>query len=48
MSTFFHPITIIGPNGEETIEALVDTEHLFVLDVDERAQRLVPKVRHLS
>ncbi|HEV8574137.1 MAG TPA: aspartyl protease family protein [Dehalococcoidia bacterium] len=25
MGTFFHPITLIGPAGEETIEALVDT-----------------------
>lgn len=32
MSTFFHPITLIGAAGEsETIEALVDTEHLFAL-----------------
>lgn len=29
MGTFFHPITIIGPNGEETVEALVDTGILF-------------------
>ena len=29
MGTFFHPITIIGPNGEQTIEALVDTTQLF-------------------
>src|SRR5437867_1782298 len=25
MGTFFHPITIIGPNGKESIDALVDT-----------------------
>ena len=29
MGTFFHPITIIGPNGEETVEALVDTGASF-------------------
>jgi len=31
MGTFFHPITIIGPNGEETIEALVDPSSLFAI-----------------
>ena len=32
MGTFVHPITVIGPSGAfETIEALVDTEHLFAL-----------------
>lgn len=32
MGTFFHPITLTGPNGaSETIEALVDTEHLFAV-----------------
>jgi predicted aspartyl protease len=25
MGTFFHPITIVGPDGEETVDALVDT-----------------------
>lgn len=25
MGTFFHPITIVGPDGEETVEALADT-----------------------
>lgn len=29
MGTFFHPITIVGPNGEETVEALVDASLLF-------------------
>jgi hypothetical protein len=29
MGTFFHPITIVGPNGEETVEALVDTGVMF-------------------
>jgi predicted aspartyl protease len=29
MGTFFHPITIIGPSGEETVEALVDTGSEF-------------------
>ena len=32
MGTFFHPITLIGPTGaSETLEALVDTEHMFAL-----------------
>lgn len=29
MGTFFHPITIVGPAGEETVEALVDTGASF-------------------
>src|SRR3990172_5720287 len=29
MGTFFHPITIIGPMGQETLEALVDTGASF-------------------
>jgi predicted aspartyl protease len=29
MGTFFHPITVIGPEGEETVEALVDTGASF-------------------
>jgi hypothetical protein len=29
MGTFFHPITIVGPAGEETVEALVDTDAMF-------------------
>lgn len=30
MGTFFHPITVIGPNGEsETLDALVDTGSTF-------------------
>ena len=29
MGTFFHPITIIGPGGQETVEALVDTGASF-------------------
>src|SRR5438309_1771168 len=29
MGTFFHPITLIGPAGEETIDALVDTGSTF-------------------
>jgi len=29
MGTFFHPITIIGPTGQETLEALVDTGASF-------------------
>lgn len=32
MGTFFHPITLIGPNGEaDTIDALVDTGILFAV-----------------
>lgn len=31
MGTFLHPITISGPNGEEAIEALVDTEAMFAV-----------------
>jgi hypothetical protein len=32
MTTFSHPITIIGQSGDsETIEALVDVDHLFAL-----------------
>ena len=31
MGTFFHPVTIVGPNGEETIDALVDTSILFAV-----------------
>jgi hypothetical protein len=31
MGTFFHSITIIGPHGEETVEALVDTARLFAV-----------------
>jgi predicted aspartyl protease len=40
MGTFFHPITIIGPNGEETIEALVDTGSLFAVIPAEALERL--------
>jgi predicted aspartyl protease len=29
MGAFIHPITIVGPNGEETVEALVDTGASF-------------------
>src|SRR5437899_1282574 len=29
MGTFFHPITLVGPDGEETVEALVDTGASF-------------------
>ena len=29
MGTFFHPITIIGARDRETIDALVDPDHLF-------------------
>ena len=29
MGTFFHPITVIGPDGEETVEALVDSGASF-------------------
>ena len=29
MGTFFRPITLIGPNGHETLGALVDTDSMF-------------------
>ena len=29
MGTFFHPMTVVGPAGEETVEALVDTGASF-------------------
>ena len=29
MGTFEHPITLIGPNGSQTLEALVDTGATF-------------------
>jgi predicted aspartyl protease len=29
MGTFLHPITIIGPSGQETLDALVDTGSTF-------------------
>ena len=44
MGTFFHPITIVGPNGEETVEALVDTEHLFALIPADVVERLGVKL----
>jgi hypothetical protein len=31
MGNFFYPITIIGPAGEQTLEALVDTGELFAV-----------------
>jgi hypothetical protein len=31
MGTFFHPLTIIGPKRDETLQALVDTDHLFAV-----------------
>jgi clan AA aspartic protease len=40
MGTFFHPITIIGPNGEETVEALVDTGSTFSTFPRELLERL--------
>ena len=40
MGTFFHPITIIGPDGEETIEAPVDTDQLFAVIPSDVLQRL--------
>ncbi len=29
MGTFFHPITLIGPAGQESVDALVDTGSTF-------------------
>ena len=40
MGTFFHPITIVGPNGEETVEALVDTGADFTMMPASLLQRL--------
>jgi excinuclease ABC subunit B len=40
VGTFFHPITIIGPNGAETVEALVDTGSTFTTVPRPLLQRL--------
>jgi hypothetical protein len=40
MGTFFHPATIIGPNGEETVDALVDPSWLFAIIPAAILQRL--------
>ena len=40
MSTFFHPITIVGTDGEETVDALVDTGADFTTPPAPLLQRL--------
>ncbi|MEO8457267.1 MAG: excinuclease ABC subunit UvrB [Chloroflexota bacterium] len=40
MGTFHHPITIAGPNGEETVDALVDTGSTFSTFPGELLRRL--------